>query len=203
MPTPEEKREFLLKDFSEISNLRNNYANMRLVALGTVLTLMSAIVAFGKGTQYPDVLGIYAVLLLMVFTGVRIISAINRGLYVFVDYLQWIEEELGVIGFTSQWNRYLRFNQSDSGSYAFVVATRAMNFVTSVYVITDSGLLISQGKMIAVIAVLAAITLFMWNELHIRNQLNPKGFVRRINSEWIKARKLCLEERNLDEKTTM
>jgi hypothetical protein len=198
MPTPEEKREFLLKDFGEISNLRNSYANMRLIALGTVLTLMSAIVAFGKGTQYPDVLGIYAVLLLIVFTGIRIISAINRGLYVFVDYLQWIEEELGVIGFTSQWNRYLRFNQRDSGSYAFVVATRALNFVTSVYVITDSGLQISKGKMVAVIPVFIAIAVFIWNELHIRNQLNPKGFVRRINSEWIKARKLCLEERNLE-----
>jgi hypothetical protein len=198
MPTPEEKREFLLKDFGEISSLRNSYANMRLVALGTVLTLMSAIVAFGKGTQYPDVLGIYAVLLLMVFTGIRIISAINRGLYVFVAYLEWIEKELGVKGFTSQWNHYLDTNQRDSGSYAFVVATRAMNFVSGAYVITDSGLQLSKGKMVAVVPVLIAIVVFIWNELHIRNQLNPKGFVRRIKSEWVKARTRCLGERNLE-----
>ena len=197
MPTPEEKREFLLKDFCEICSVRNNYANMRLAALGTVLTLMSAIVAFDKSTQYPEVLGVHAILLLIVFTGIRIISAINRGMYVFVDYLQWIEEELDVVGFASQWNRYLRFNQRDSGTYAFVTAARALNLVASLYVITDSGVQMSKGNKHAIIPVIIAIALFAWNEVHVRNELNPNGFLRRINSEWIKARRMCAEERNL------
>jgi hypothetical protein len=111
---------------------------MRLVALGTVLTVISGIVTFSKGTLYPDIIGIYAILLLIVFTGIRIISIHNRAIYVFISYLKWIEEELGESGFASQWSRYIQSNQRDGGSHAFVVATQAMNFVISFYVIFDS-----------------------------------------------------------------
>ena len=63
-PTPkathDEKRQLQLLDFTEISRLRNSYANMRLVALGTVLTLITGIFTVGKDIQDTNVFGIYA-----------------------------------------------------------------------------------------------------------------------------------------------
>lgn len=193
MSTPEEKRDFLLKDFSAISSIRMSYASMRLAALGTVLTLIGGIIAFSKNILYPDIFGIYAVLLLVVFTGIRIISAHNRAIYVFINYLKWVEEEIGEIGFASQWSRYIRFNQRDSGSYAFVVATRAMNFVTTFFIGFDSILKLPANIAVALVVILIAIS--MWNEVYIRRQLDPKGFVNRISKELTRARELCLEER--------
>ncbi|XGV99582.1 MAG: hypothetical protein ACAF41_11670 [Leptolyngbya sp. BL-A-14] len=193
MSTPEEKRDFLLKDFSAISSIRISYASMRLAALGTVLTLIGGIIAFSKNIAYPDIFGIYIVLLLIVFTGIRIISVHNRAIYVFLSYLKWVEEEIGEIGFSSQWSRYIRFNQRDSGSYAFVVATRAMNFATTFYIVFDSSLKLPANIAVVVVSILIAIC--VWNEVYIRRQLDPKGFVDRISKELIRARELCLKER--------
>lgn len=137
----------------------------------------------------PDLNG---VLLLIVFTGIRIISAINRGLYVFGEYQRSVEEELGEIGFELQWVYYIRHNQRDSGSYAFVVAGRAMNIAVTAYVIFDTVFKLSQTLSIALVLVATSTAIFVWNDIHIRKHLDPKGFKDRISKEFSKAREQAI-----------
>ncbi len=210
-PTPDEKRQLQLLDFTEISRLRNNYANMRLVALGTILTLITGILTFGKDIQDTNVFGIYAVLLLIVFTGIQIISAINRAIYVFIEYLTTIENDFGQTGFSSIWINYEQDHGQDSGSYAFVVATHAINLVITAYVVanlvfkspnntlsiielllTDTNIAshLSNDITIAIelILIVIAIVLCVYNACHIKNKLNPSGFIDDICDKWEKLK---------------
>lgn len=185
------KYNFSLLDYEETCKLRNTYANMRLVALGTVFTLMSAIVAYSKDTTYPETLIIHSVLLLLVYTGIRIISALNRGLYVFIVHSRNIEKELKVTGFSSKWMNYISIGNNtknnrikDSGSYAFVVASQAMNFVVSAIIISDLAIQIKNGFNLAFIPLILTVIIFLNNYCHISSQLDPNGFLEDIIDSW-------------------
>lgn len=189
-----EKREFLLKDFDAIFGYRISFSAMRLGALGASLTILGLVVSLGKGTQFPAVLGVYTIMLIVVFASIRIIAAINRGIFVFSNHIKWIEKELGEVGFSTYWGNYLRHNVKDSGSYAFVVASRVINFAISTYVILGAWTTIAIEAEVVLRSILSAIVtivsifMFFWNEYHIHKELDPRGFMDRISKGLNEAR---------------
>ena len=191
MKNGDSRRDFLLKDFALISNYRVVYARGRLAVLGAVLTILGLVVSFGVDAPFPSVMGIYVLLLLVVFSGIRIISALNRGLYVMGSYLRSVETEIDEVGFNTIWGQYIRYNQIDSGSMAFAIAARALNLAVAGIVIFD--VWTRHEVIVALGTSLAVINVVLWNEIHIRKRLNPKGFIDRIKRELNEARKACFK----------
>ena len=95
-----ERRQFLLKDFSAIFEYRISFSTMRLGVLGVSLTILGLVISLGTSTQFPAVLGVYIIILVILFASIRIIAAINRGIFVFSNHIKWIEKELGEVGFS-------------------------------------------------------------------------------------------------------
>lgn len=170
---------------------------MRLAALGTSLTVISGIVALGKDTVYPNVIGIYSILLLLTFSSIRIISAINRALYTFVYHLHKIEYELEEVGFASVWIRYVEINgkdsQKNSANHAFLVATRAINITVTLYIIFDSFFKLAINW-IQILLILFALVNWVLNELHIYRLMNPTIFMKPIASGISQAKFFCTDQ---------
>jgi len=197
MTKSSEKREFLLKDFDTVFQYRMSYSTMRLGALGASLTILGLVVSFTSNTKYPLVLGIYLIMLMVVFATIQIIGAITRGIYVFGNHISWIEKELGVVGFSTYWGNYLKHNSKDSGSFAFVVATRVINLAISIYVVLGIVDYITIGIISAwqiVSWFVIGLTIFMLflNEYSIQQGLDPRNFQKRIAAELNKAREEVL-----------
>lgn len=201
MKSPE-RREFLLMDFDAIFGYRISFSAMRLGALGACLTILGLVVSLGKDTQFTALLGYYTIMLIVVFASIRIIAAINRGIFVFSNHIKWIEKELGEVGFSTYWGNYLRRNVKDSGSYAFVVASRVINFAISAYVILGAwtGVAIEDEvisrSIISAIVTVVSIVMFFWNEYHIHKELDPRGFLDRISKGLDEARAEVLGQKS-------
>lgn len=195
-----EKREFLLKDFETVFQYRISYSTMRLGALGASLTIIGLVVSFAANTSFPVLLGIYLIMLMVVFATIQIIGAINRAIYVFGNHISWIEKELGVMGFSTYWGNYLKRNAKDSGSFAFAVAARVINITISIYVILGVSSNINGTYEVWQIVswfiiALSTFALFL-NEYNIRQGLDPKYFQKRIATELAKAREEVLAKYN-------
>ena len=129
------KINLLIKEYENIHKSLINNSNMRLGALGASLTLLGLVISFASNVKFPEILGVYIILIVVVFACIRIIAAVNRTIFVFANHIKWVEKELGIMGFSTYWGNYLKKNIKDSGSYAFIVASRVINFSISVYII--------------------------------------------------------------------
>lgn len=196
MPVTKEA-EFWLKDFEKIHDFRKSFAEMRMAALGATLTILGLVASLGKSTDLPSAVAHCSILLLIVFTGIRIIAALNRGMVVFAEHLRWLEERIGVVGLASYWGSFVSANVHNSGSYAFIIAARALNVVVTIYSIfqaislavpttpADIWLLSGVG--------LGSATMLVWNELTIRRELDPRGFSPRVAAAMKDARDEALK----------
>jgi hypothetical protein len=187
---PPSRRDFLYKDFDAVFRYRIAFSNMRLVALGAAVTLFGALVST-KPTVLLAMVGQLLAIELVSFTGIRIIASLNRGIAVFANHLAWVEKQLGQRGFSTYWSRHLSIKSDDSGSHAFLVATRSLNIGTFVYVC--AGLVpLLQGfldlKYAYSIGIGAPAVLAGWNEFHIRRRLDPCGFVAELAQALDRAR---------------
>jgi len=180
-------RDFLLKDWEAAHRSRESYASMRLGVLGACLTILGLVVTLGKDAEYPGVVGIWLVLLAVVFAAVRMLAAVNRAVYVFGLHMASIELELGEIGFAACWAQHVKADVRDTATAAHLVAIRLLNSGITLLV---AGLA-SVGSVSAVenlqrwqlgVVAMVAVLLFIWNEIYIRREFDPRKFLLRIES---------------------
>jgi hypothetical protein len=180
-------RDFLLKDWEAAHKSRESYASMRLGVLGACLTILGLVVTLGKDAEYPGIVGIWLVLLAVVFAAVRMLAAVNRTVYVFGLHMASIELELGEVGFAACWAQHVKADVRDTATAAHLVAIRLLNSGVTLLVAglasvscvsTVDALQRWQLGMFAAVALL----LFLWNETYIRREFDPRRFLQRIES---------------------
>lgn len=204
-PNKEKLEEFkynlILKEYEAVFNYRRDYALMRLGALGSTLTILGLVITFTNKTDILFNIGSNLILLIVVLASIRIIGAINRGLFVFGNHINWIETQYKVKGFSSYWSNYLHKSIKDSGSYAFIISSKVLNFSISGLVILNMIILFNFNELLNIKNLICfsltfiTIGLYISNEIYIRKQLDPKGFMNRIKHDLERAR-LEFENKN-------
>ena len=181
-------REFLLKDWEVAHRSRETYASMRLGVLGACLTILGLVVSLGKDAEYPGIVGIWIILLLSVFAGVRMLAAVDKVVYIFFSHMATLEAELGEVGFAACWTRYVKKDVRDTASIAFRTAMRLINAAVSLLVLATAAVeaAIDRGgahRWLIGAFVVAAMFFFVWNEIYIRREFDPRSFLARIGTD--------------------
>ena len=201
-------RDFLLKDWEAAHRSRETYASMRLGVLGACLTILGLVISLGKDAEYPGIVGIWVILLLSVFAGVRMLAAIDRAVYIFFSYMATLEADLGEVGFAACWTSYVKEDARDTASVAFRIAMRLINAAVSFLVLASAvaEVAIAKGEVhrwltgaFAVVAVLS----FVWNESYIHQELDPRGFMDRIGNALGSTREALLHSRQSESRPSM
>jgi hypothetical protein len=195
-------REFLMKDWEAAHKSRDNYSNMRLGVLGASLTILGLVVSLGKDADYPGIIGIWSILLLVAFSGIRMLGAINRVVFVFGSQMALLEEELGEIGFATCWGVHIKKDVNDSASKAFLVAIRMVNVCVTFLVAASAAAMVMgaqeggvvRSRLMAVF-IIAAVIAGIWNEIFIFKQVDPRRFYPRIEKILKETRKTIVESK--------
>lgn len=193
MDIPDTRKEFLYRDFDAVFRYRIAFSNMRLAALGATLALFGALISTSPASAILEIAGRLLAIELVVFAAIRILAALNRGIQVFGNHIAWIEKELGQRGFSTYWKRFLSRNSLDSGSHAFLVATRALNIGAFGYVCAGLVPTLTKIRMLGTgygyaIGIGVPAILAVWNEVHIRRRLDPRGFANKLAESLDRAR---------------
>jgi len=193
------RREFLLKELEIIYNHMFLFTSMRMKILAATLTILGLIITLGKNSKFPELLGIYMMILLTVFASTRITVSIIRGSYVFFERIRLIENELGEIGQAAIWINYFKKNSKDSGAYASIIAIRLTNWIAFLYV-TIGGLSKLEGAKVffeivgLAFIICVSLLVLILNDLHIHRKLTPKKFVDNIINSYREAYEKTVEE---------
>jgi len=191
-----EQERFLLKDFEKIHDFRVSFSEKRLTALGTCLTVLGLVVSLNDFSKFYSSIGALLVMYLIVFTGIRVIGALSRGMAVFADHLSWIELQLGQTGLASYWGAFVQRNTHYSGSHAFIVACHAMNAAVVLFgIVVALVQLRADSKTTLPLAVflVLSIVLYFWNEVAIYRGIDPRGYYSALRAAMAEARKETLK----------
>lgn len=200
-----EKFNFLLKDFETSFTYRMSFSKLRVGILGGTLAIIGYMFAQMDTLNLNIILQISTILILVVFASIRLISAFNRSLFALFHHARQIEKELKVVGFVTVWTKYLTKNVKDTSSRGFVISTRVLNIIVTCYIsaclieyliITHSGQ--SMEQLIIYFAFIIVTVFFVWNEIHIRTKLDPRGHFDRMTTDLESARKKVYEEISLN-----
>lgn len=192
-------REFLLKDWEAAHRSRDSYASMRLGVVGACITILGLVFSVGKDAEYPATAGIWLVLLGVVFAGVRMLATANRTVYIFGLHMAAIESELGEIGFAACWEQHVKTHLHDTATKAFLVAARLMNSGVSLLVVGFAAAGMSevdaQGRILLAGFAVASVVLLLWNEIHMRRELDPRVFLPQLEETLRSTREALIASR--------
>ena len=189
-------RDFYLVDYSAASKLLKNYSNMRISAVGISLAIYGALIAIPIN-EYLEYFFMPMSMSLIMVSCIRIIGTLNANVYARCIHLEWIEQQLNVVGFFSYWNNFVPNNKADAASNAYVVAANVLNYGTLLYNLlcafrfqtkisedVQSKLLSDVFTHIeyspALILCVFGIIVFLLNYIYIRNHMNIETLIPRI-----------------------
>jgi hypothetical protein len=194
-------QQFLLKDWEAAHRSRENYAAMRVAILGVCLTMLGLVVTLGRGTQYPGIIGIWCILLLTVFAGVRMLAIVNRAVYIFFWYMATLEEEFREVGFASIWKQYVLKRARDAAGTAFAVAFHLVNWAV-VLLITVSAIVgvrldnsLCNPWFDKILIFVSAVIFAIWNSYHVARQFDLRRFIPRIENDLLETRRVLVATR--------
>lgn len=187
-------QENLLAEFKATQDRINNFSTVRFSALGAGLTLMAIFISISKDASPIKQIVNSLIVPLLASATIRMVGSLNRGLYIFENQANWINNQLGTVGFSSVWPFYLPINSKDSGAHAFVVASRIVNLLSFLYVFINALYFVFTEansaflKIANWILIIYSIILYLLSEIYIRAKMNPKKIVAEIAINMVKAR---------------
>ena len=189
----ETQKQMLFHEYDELGSYLRTFWSLRAAVLAAGLAFIGFGVSLSAEAKFPH-RPIYDFLLLtLVFVISKMLGSLTRSMYLYMDRLREISEELEAPGFWRVWPGYVKRRPMDSGSASYLTILRFLNPCVGVYVLAYHGYLVffgdsSRGEEIASIAVLVCAVALVWvNHRTVTHELNPVVFIDELYAKWAEA----------------